>query len=276
MVSVLYVASNPRDGLTTYQKIRIERAPDAAGVPGAFSLVATVSIDSFNENTDYTDNGASATTDWYRHRWETTDALSFSDWSDSLQAGDSIVRQWISADIPDADVTDAMWDTWRDQAFQEMSFEYLGRPVTQTLTPTATANDEFFSLNGEVRIVLRVDQYDGSDYMGWTDQWEQRGRQIRIFYPDSSTTYKVYGIGELRDYGDIDDELFMLVYWMIRRSYIDWRIAQRANWKLFQVAERPDDTSTGALIQLRELAHREVQMRLDKARQIHAIPARGH
>jgi len=275
MTTVLYVASNPRDGLTTYQKIRIERAPDSSGAPGAFALVTTIDIDSFNESTDYTDTGASAITDWYRHRWESTGGGVVSQWSDSLQAGDSIVRQWISADVPDADRTDTMWDRWRDQAFQEMAFEQLGRPVTQTLTPSASANDEFFDLESDVRIVTRVDMYDGSDYMGWTDQWEQRGRQVRIFYPDSSFTYKVYAIGELRDYGDIDDELFMLVYWLIRRAYLDYRIAQRANWKLFQVAERPDDTSTQSLINLRSLADREVQLRIQKAKQIVAMPARG-
>lgn len=277
MATVLYVASNPKDGLTTYQKIRIERAPDSSGSPGAFSLVAIIDIDSFNESTDYTDTGATATTDWYRHRWQTTDgATKVSDWSAFLQAGDSIVRQWIRADVTDADLTLTMFDRWRDQAFSELQSKQLGRIVTQTVTPAADANDAFINLNSDLRIVYRVDMYDGGNYAGWTDQWEQVDRQVRLFYPSASTTYKFYAIGELRDYGDIDDELFMLVYWMIRKSYLDYRVAQRAHWKLFQVSERPDDTSTGALIQLRELAHREVDQRLADARRIIPIPARGH
>lgn len=273
---VLYVASNPSDGIATYQKVRIQRAPDSSGVPGAYSNVVLLDIDSSNENTNYTDTGGVASTDWYHHRWETTDGLTVSAYSAALQAGDYLIRQWVKSDIPDADITNTMWDYWRDQAIQDLSFEQVARPAdTQSLTATGNTTDQWYSLNAGIRIVTRVDMYSGNDYVGWTDQWEQRGRQLRLFFPDSALTYKVYGIGEIRNLGDLDDELFMLVYWMVRRAYLDFRIAQRANWKNFQVAERPDDTSTPALVNLRAIASAEVQARLEKARKVYVMPARG-
>src|SRR5947209_3667267 len=99
MANTLVIINNPADGVTTYQNGKVQRAPDSSGTPGTFADLATTALDGTAETTNYTDI-AGLTTDWYRYRWENTAATVVSDWSASIQAGDYLIRQWVTKDIP--------------------------------------------------------------------------------------------------------------------------------------------------------------------------------
>lgn len=156
-----YYGKNPSQAdvvAFAYTLMRVERAPDAAGVPGAFAEITAVDIDDSDLYTLYND-AVGAATDWYRHRWSNAAGTVFSGYSPSLQAGDSQMRQWIRADIPDADLTATIWDRWIDQSLIDLYAFGLWKPVTQTVTVTSSngAVDRLYGINGEIRDVFAVE-----------------------------------------------------------------------------------------------------------------------
>ena len=274
MAQTTITAATPSDGITTYQKIRIERAPNSGGVPGAWAEVVSIDVDPFNEFTSYTDTGG-ADTDWYRYRYANTGGSVFSNYSNAIQAGDYLIRQWIKADIPDADLTNSDWDRWRDEVLTDLSVKYIGRPIypPQSITPSGYS-DEWHGLNADIRKVVRVEIYDSAGFrVTATPRWLQFGRNIRIENPLPTQTYKVFGVGILRNLADLDQELFMILYWRVRLKYLARRLADRANFRYFLSADKNTDVPLGQLEAHRNTAAREFEIRLADVRQTYAIPS---
>lgn len=251
MAQTTVVAPLPSDGVATYQRWRIERAPDSAGSPGAYAEIVNQALDAFNENQVYIDS-AGAVDSWYRYRYSNTGLTVNSTYSGGRQAGSYTVRDWLQADIPDADITPALWDQWRDMAIQEFRGKGIGRPVRYpvSITPSSTT-DEMHDLPAEIRNVVRVDVYYGSNWITSTPQYHQWGRQIRIFKPVTTLTYKLWGIGEIRTLADIDDELFPLLYWYMRLKYLDFRLHERERSRAFLTADKVSDVKTEQLLEIK-------------------------
>jgi hypothetical protein len=248
--------------------MRVERAPDAAGAPGAFAEIADVEIDDSDLYTLYNDN-AGAPTDWYRHRWANLAGSVFSGYSASLQAGDSQMRQWIRADIPDADLTAAVWDRWIDQALIDLYAFGLWKPVSQTITPTSSSGavDRVYGINGELRDVYAVEVI-GTDasaihqYQLIGNEFMQEGRNIRI--PSASTGYKyvIWGKARFATVGELTDEGYMLLYHMVRAKYLQFRENSRANYRKFIIIDRDSDITPEQIRQMKVDAHAEVERRI--------------
>lgn len=273
MAQTTISARTPTDGIVTYQRILVERAPDVNGAPGTFVQIVNVAIDQYNEYTDYTDTTGTVA-DWYRYRYANTALLVYSDYSDVIQAGDYIIRQWIMADIPDTDLTKADWDRWRDEVLADLSVKYVGRPIypPQSITP-AGYTTEYYPLTGDIRKVIRVDIYDSAGFfVSGATKWSQFGRYLRIIRPQPSLTYKVYGLGLLRDLSDLDDELFMILYWGMRIRYLDRRLAERANWRFYLSSDKGSDVPLHDLEAHRTRAQSEFDSRLTDIRQTYSVP----
>lgn len=274
---------NPTD-LTTYQKVRIERAADAGGVPGAFAELVVVDATLYSEKFQYIDTTGSATS-WYRHRYANTALTVNGDYSPSIQFGDYLIRQWIKLDIPDADLgvgsvtVNDRWDKWRDQVIQDLSNEGLGRVAPpQDITPT-DSKVELYGLNAEIRRAIQMDVYSKAGWhVGQYHNWKQWGRQVRIYHPRTTQTYKVWGVAELTCLPDIDDELYTTVKWGMRMYYVGWRRDQRLDMRPALSRTRLSDTTTNA--DFRALfadAESQFRSRVEKAKvhQAMSFGARG-
>lgn len=239
MAETTATARNPRDSTVTFQRIRFERSATSGG---AYAEISNVAINPYDETTEYTDIGGT-TTDWYRYRYANTAGTNFSDYSGVLQAGDYATRQRIKRSIPDADITDPMWDDWRDQAILELNAEAIGRWADiQVVSPTSTTTYDY-DLNGDIRRVVGVQMYSGSNYVRnlGLASWRQRGRKITITRPSTSYKYYVSGIAEIRDSADLDDELWVAVEKYMRWKYLETRVNQRMNYELFLSSDKKTD-----------------------------------
>jgi hypothetical protein len=263
----------PDTGIATYQKVEIDRAPDSAGVPGAFANIATPVLDEFNETTVYVDTGG-ATNSWYRYRYTNTAVSIWSEYSPSFQAGQYTVRTWLQNDIPDADLDTTDWDTWRDMAFQEFRNEGVGRPVADALEFTPGSEDDaWVNIPATYRTIIWCDIFYSTHRITETPEWKVWGRKIRIARPNTNFTYKFYGIGDIRSLADIDDELFPLLYWYMRMKYLDKRIAERQNFRMFLNADKVSDVKTEQLLEMKlKDAKIEYASRLSRAQTNYPIP----
>jgi hypothetical protein len=249
-----------------YEQMIVQRAPNAAGVPGAFVQIAAVPIDFSDLYTLYNDP-AGAPTDWYRHLWW-DGALLFSGESPALQAGDSQMRQWIRSDIPDADLTGTKWDDWIDQSLIDLYAFGLWKPMSQIITPTSAngAVNRSYNINGELRDVYAVEVI-GTDasavhqYQLVGNEFVQEGRSIRI--PAASVGYKyvIWGKARFATVGELTDEGYMLLYHMVRAKYLQYRENQRANYRKFIVMDRDSDISPEQIRQMKVDAQAEVEKR---------------
>lgn len=275
MASTTLIIPLPSDGITTYQKVQIYRAPDSGGAPGAWALISTNTLDQYNENTIYTDTGGD-TTSWYKYRYADTAVAMFSSDSPNIQAGQYTVKTWLKRDIPDADILDADWDQWRDMAIQEFRNKGIGRPIADPIIVTPSSSTVYFyDIPAAYRTLVRLDIYDAAgNYITVTPQWVQWGRKLRIFRPDTTLTYKAYGLGEIRDLTDIDDELFPLLYWYMRVKYLDKRIEERQNFRMFLNADKVSDVKTGELLDLKlKDAQAQLASRILEAQENWPLPA---
>jgi hypothetical protein len=251
-----------------YTLMRVERATDSGGAPGAFAEVASIAIDTSDLYTLYND-ATGAPTDWYRHRWSNAGGTVFSGYSTALQAGDSQMRQWIRADVPDADLSGTVWDRWIDQSLIDLYAFGLWKPVSQTVTPTSSngAVNRVYGINGELRDVYAVEVI-GTDAPG-THQFQmiggeymQEGRTIRI--PSAMTGYKyvVWGKARFASVGELTDEGYMLLYHLVRAKYLQYRENQRANYRKFIVMDRDSDITPEQIRQMKVDAQAEVERRI--------------
>lgn len=240
-----YRAPNPKD-MTTFPYIHVQR--DTTSGFGTAVDIFTGAADTTKESTLVVDTGGTLTS-WYRHRGENNPHTIETDWSDPIQFGDYWARQQIKADIPDTDITNGLWDGWRDQTFFDMQGLGLGRPApTQDFTP-ASPTDYNVGLRADIRRVTRVEIWRVGPSEYWTDirAWDQRGpsdRNVRIRSPKVGYSYKIYGVGELRDLNDLDDELWNVLYWGMRWRYLLFRQLDRTNMRPFMSRTRQTDTTT--------------------------------
>lgn len=237
-----YRAPNPKD-LTTFQYIRLQRATDLV-----FTTPVNVELklaDTSNEATTFIDTGGT-TSSYYRHRGSNLAETLFTDWSDPILFGDYWVRQQVKHDIPDADIVNGDWDTWRDQTFIDMQSFGLGRPADVQDFAPGSDTDYFANIRGDIRRVDRVEIWRTvpSVYWTWITAWEQRGRKLRVYRPKTSYTYKIYGTAELRDLNDLDDELWNILYWGMRWRYLLFRGQERVDMRPFLSRTRQTDTTT--------------------------------
>lgn len=248
MTRNIYIVPNP-DGTdpATYTNILIYRADDnGAGAPGAFSLITTTPIVTFEERTEYLDSGG-ALTSWYHYQYQTADTLTSSDLSPDTQLGDYLVRQWIKLDITDADINNTkQWDIWRDQTFLDMQADGLGRPAPVQDFAPSSETDATVQLRSDIRRVDTVELWQTTPlaYWTWIKNWRQRGRELRIYFPRTSYTYKIYGLADIRSLYDVDDELFMVLYWGMRWRYMLFRQHERVDFRPFLARTRQSDTTT--------------------------------
>lgn len=267
MAETTLTAKNPRDGIVTYQRVRFERAFTEGG---AYSEVADVAINAYDETTEWTDTGGT-TTDWYRYRYANTAGSVFSAYSTSMQAGDYVVRQRIKRSIPDADITNTMWDDWRDEAILELNAESIGRFAdVQIITPTADTTYAY-DLNSGIRRIIGVEMYTSSTKVRAISGWHQQGRKIRFDRPSTSYKYHVFGIAEIRDSADLDDELWLAVEKYMRWKYLETRVNQRMNYQLFLSSERKTDVGGDEISETAERAKAEWLRYIDRLRTTYSV-----
>lgn len=249
--SIPYYAANPKDATATYAQVHIERAPDAAGSPGAFTEIASVAIDTLHEYTLYSD-GTGTITSWYRHRYETTAGSGvYSDYSDAIQAGDSIVRQRIKLDIPASDVASSDWDRWTAESLLEMYHNGIWYPLRVTITPTTDTNQnviEYYALDQRIREAYAIELVDPTSglHIEWIDEgpeWMQEGGQVRLFGADTQYNYLVHGKAIFRNLGELLDDYFPVMQAFLALKYVGFRRKQREDFIAYMVGDPRTDTT---------------------------------
>lgn len=175
------------------------------------------------------------------------------DYTTGVLFGDYWARQQIRNDIPDGqDLNDnVLWDGWRDQTLLDMQGLGLGRPADiQDFSP-GSSTDYTVALRADIGRVTNVEIWRTQAPISyWTSirAWEQRGgmrgRTLRIMRPKTGYTYRIYGMSELRDLNDLDDELWMILYWGMRWRYMLYRGAERVSMRPFLSRTRQSDTTT--------------------------------
>lgn len=243
-----YKAPNPKDAVT-FVNIRVERSANGL-FAGEETLVGVFAVDTSNESTLVVDT-AGTLTSYYRHRGEDAAVATFTDYSTGILYGDYVVRQQIIRDcstlgVVPSGITVTDWDSWRDQTFVDMQGKGLGRPADiYSFVPTSYT-DEWEDLPSDIRRVTSVEVYPGgTEYWADLRGWDQRGRQLRIFHPNTAWTYKVYGRGQLRDLNDLDDELWGVLYWGMRWKYLLKRQMERVDFRPYLGRTRTADTPSG-------------------------------
>lgn len=272
--NILRIPNPDRTDTLVFTNTLLERAPDSGGVPGTFAQIASLTIDTAREFTKYVDALGEATS-WYR--WRYTDGTTNGDYSTNIQFGDYKVRQWIKSDILDTDITNSNWDQWRDETIIDMANEGLGRPVEtpQDFAPATFKNMEV-DVRSDIRRVVRVELFKNDNFYTVIRNWHQFGRKLRIFFPRTTFTYRVWGIGELRGLIDLDDNLFEILKWGMKMRYTDFRKNQRLDLRAFLARTRQTDTSSVRDFQALYLeAKREFQDRVDKYRDNFAVSGGG-
>ncbi len=232
----------PNDGTDTYDTIYLQRAPDSGGSPGAWATITHFSIDADGNFTEYVDASGVATS-WYRYYYDIAAASNPSNFSAPMQAGSFLARSWILADIPDPDILTSAWDRWVQEAITDLwTEEGIWNWGRETITPTTTGStpagmaDEWYGLPIEIEQVVKVEAVDSStllhrDWLYPEEEWQQVGRELRLFGADINyTLYVVHGKVRFRYPGELTEAFYMLFYWMVRMKYLQFREAQRANF----------------------------------------------
>lgn len=233
--------TNPKQDLIDtygYTLTRLQRAPDSGGAAGAFADIATFAFDPSDEATRYVDSGGEDTS-WYQWRWEhPTDVTKRSNYSPAIQAGDSIIRQWLRSDIPDKDVTTSMWDRWTKQTFIDLYSAGIWKIARATVAITKASDgtkNEWYDIPAKIRDVLGLELVSNDAnlrhvaYLS-SGEWEQVGRQIRVTRANDTYKYQIFGKAQFVAIGELTDDYFMLAYRMIRSKLLAFRINQRANF----------------------------------------------
>ncbi len=154
--------TQPPDGNPVYTKVEIERAPDnGSGAPGAWTNIATVTIDPDNSYAYSYEDDAGAVTSWYRHRYTNAAVSEWSDYSTEIQTNDFWPLQQLRADIPDADILDADWDDWMIQTMLDLWTEGIWLPHEEPILIELDSDDlteERYDIPATLFEVCRVEQ----------------------------------------------------------------------------------------------------------------------
>jgi hypothetical protein len=205
-------------------------------------------VDLANEFTLFIDTGGT-TTSTYRHRGSNLAESSFTDWSAPILYGDYLVRQQIVRDcsvvgVVPSGIDNDDWDTWRDETIMDMQLKGLGRQLGPVEFSYTAGADSWEDIPSDIRRITLVEIWRSStDYWTSVRGWDQRGRKLRIYKPlGTPYAYQVYGVGELRDMNDMDDELGQVLYWGMRWKYILKRQVERADSRPYMGRTRTGDS----------------------------------
>lgn len=233
-----------QDGEPTWVKANVYRAPDSGGAPGSWTLIANMPLtlsltDGF---TPIEDTSASSTSNWYRHEYLDETELLSNGYSTAVQVNTFQALAWILADIPDADVVD-MWSRWSAEAVAGLwaaGGVGVWTPDKATITPVITDSsvdplpDEYYDIPVEIEEINRVEAVWASTgrHMDWLypEEWEQEGRQLRIYDADLFRLYVIHGRRRYRSVSELPETLYLLYYWLARKAYLMFRQSQRANF----------------------------------------------
>lgn len=269
----------PVDGVPVYTKVEISRAPNAAGTPGAWGVLATVTGSTTGKFFySYEDDTSPSTLDaWYRHRYADVTGLLFSDYSEEVQVDEFLALLWALADITDSDVDVDAVTQWANQGVTDLWPEIWQRypsnaaertAATLTIDDLLVAGtfDEYYPIPSDLFEVWRVERIDRTTYahQAWlfaNVEWDQYERELRLHAPTDLYKYRMHGKRRYRDLSELGEELYQLIYWMVRLAYLDWRENKRANTPRFLVADRKSDTTPEQLVKFRAEAALEVATR---------------
>jgi hypothetical protein len=233
---------------TTYAYIKVERAPDNAGVAGVWALVKTLSIDTLNEEQTWTDNdGVSG--DWYRQYFASLDGLTLSEKTAARKTGTNIIKDRLILEMPrknDAamDISDALYDQWLEEVIEDLREARIYRVVPSYEFTPASITDEWIPLPAGMRKAKRIWTYVSGRRLGELTKWYQHGRRVAIPMPNTSLTYVVEGEGDFRSFEDFhENELYSLLKAGMIAAQSRYFLNLRRNWK------RPPNASTDTTIE---------------------------
>lgn len=226
-----------------YAKVRIERAPDSSGVPGAFSQVAVIAINNREEATPYIDTVGDSLS-WYRHRWSDSNDANPSDYSDAMQVQDSLVKQRAIQDLRDAtDITSGMWNDWIRQSVESLYEDGIWWWWRETITPTLLSDGspaDYYDLPYTIRDAFWLEKVDPTTlrHISWqflNTEWTALGGagQLRIYNADTNAKYVVHGKRQYRNLGELTDDYWLLISEKVRLKYLKFRADQLAHTRKF-------------------------------------------
>lgn len=258
---------NPPDIDTTYATIELSRSPDNS----TWSVIAAaITIDPENEYTDYEDDSGS-TSSYYRWRYRKPSAGAYSDPSTGFIVGDSVPRQWVKANITDTAIGNALWNQWLEESMTELWTLGIWYEDTQTITPAdaagTTVTAEYYNLTGRLRDVFSVELVEKDSpnhHLVWltADEWSQENRRLRLFEPDENYKYVAHGKAQYKRLGQLTDDYYDLVLWMLRKRYVDFQLDKRKDFRRYIVSDPSRDITIEQLNILREQADREIARRV--------------
>lgn len=250
----LFPPNPPPSQVGTFQRILVERAPDAGGAPGAFVQIDNVPIDTSDEFTYYADVGGDDTA-WYRIRYANTALTVFSGYGDYIQAGDSVIRQWARGEFPETSLTIAMWDRWGKQVLIDLYTHGIWKLDEAQVTLTTQAGnvvDEVYAIPAKIRDVIAVEVRDLST--GLLNETLEDGewathtnRKIRIFGAGTAYGYWIVGKAQYRALGELTDDFYMLALHLLFVKVLLFRKRQRANFKQFVTMDPTTDMNPDQL-----------------------------
>lgn len=260
---------NPLDIALTYDQMDVERSSD--GVSGWTALSGSpVTIDTKNEYTSVTDMAGTATS-YYRHRFRHSSGTpAASAYSTAMQVGDSIPEQWVKKDITDTAVT-TLWDTWLDQTMIDLYALGIWKRSTQDITITTattggvTYTVESYGINAALRDVFRAEWIDKTvgthvEFLN-AEEWDVEDRNVRLYEPDTTYKLRLHGKAQYKRLGELTDDYYMLVCWMLREKYCQHQIDIRRDWRRFIMSDPNKDTTPEQLVEFLRVAQAEIAWR---------------
>lgn len=270
----------PIDGSPVWTYVRIQRASDnGGGAPDTFADVALVALSTSGRwGAEYDDDAQLNGDEWYRHRFTILGEATYSDWSEEVQIDEFQVILWLLADIPDTSIDKTTLIQWVDQTivdlwplfwirYPETSAQRTAAIITPADNDADDSTDERYDIPSDLYEVCRLEKVSATNghHVSWmfiSVEWEQEGRTLRIFEPNDSYNYMPHGKKRIRDISDLEEAWFQLIYWMVRKQYLDLRENQRANTARFLVFDQRTDTKPEWLSKFRAEATSEVDRRM--------------
>lgn len=270
---IRYQVSAPVDGTATYTKVEISRAPDNAGVPGAWSVIqAALTLSTSGEYTEYVDLTATIGM-WYRHRFY-DNVSAYSDYSTAIQTNDFLVKQWLNSDLSfSLSLTDAQLERWMAESMLDLWTSGIWVDDRATVVPAdAVGNgiaDEWYPIPEVLHEVYAVEKINATTgralspqvYL-YSQEWQQRNRSVRLVGQPTGYNYVLYAKRRFRYPGELTESYFMLFYWMVRVKYIEYQKSLREETRRYIVFDRTSDVSAADLSRMLAEAKKEVAERL--------------
>jgi len=256
-------AKNPTGALAAlYTNIRVERAPDAAGIPGSFAEIANITIDATDEFTAYIDTTGDSLS-WYRYRYADLAGVGFSGYTDAGQVGTNKVKTWAMRNMPDADLTTPFWDQWIEEILVDCFSKGIWKEDYSDVVPTTSAGQvtQKYGVPAKIRDVIRIERIGADGRVQQqlhASEYDARARNLWIYNASTAYTYRVWGKTRFNAVGEMTDDFFELLHEMLRVKYYDFRANGRGNYRAYIVLDRNADVSPEQLMKFHDMAQRNV------------------